>query len=135
MDWVSLVGAAGIGAILIKIIDIVWLQKALEKSEHKKWLRNQKLAVFTELSELLLSIGISKKHNIDNNPYEFYAVASKSLLLIENEELQKQINTFIVDWDKLINEKLTETKSDELYAKLTKKSKVIVNELHKDLKL
>jgi len=135
MDWVSLVGAAGIGAILIKIIDIVWLQKALEKSEHKKWLRNQKLEGFTELSELLLSIGMSKKNNIDNNPYEFYAVASKSLLLIENEELQKQINTFIVDWDKLINEKLTEAKSDELYYKLTAKSKVIVDELRKDLEL
>ncbi len=135
MDWVSLVGAAGIGAIIIKIIDIVWLQKALEKSEHKKWLRNQKLEVFTELSELLLSIGLSKKHNIDNNPYEFYAVASKSLLLIENEKLQKQINTFIVDWDKLINEDLTETKKNNLYHKLTVRSKVIVNELRNDMEL
>ena len=58
-NWFQLLGAAGIGAIIIKIIDIVWLQKTLEKSEHKKWLRNQKLEVFTELSELLLSIGLS----------------------------------------------------------------------------
>jgi len=129
VNWFQLLGAAGIGAIIIKIIDIVWLQKALEKSEHKKWLRNQKLEVFTELSELLLSIGLSKKQNIDNNPFEFYAVASKSLLLIENEELQKQINCFIVDRDKLINEKLTETESDELYHILTARSKVVVNEL------
>jgi len=128
-NWIQILGVAGIGAIIIKIIDIVWLQKALEKSEHKKWLRNQKLEVFTELSELLLSIGLSKKQNIDNNPFEFYAVASKSLLLIENEELQKQINCFIVDRDKLINEKLTETESDELYHILTARSKVVVNEL------
>jgi len=134
ISWISLIGAAGIGAIIIKILDIVWLQKRLERSENRKWLRDQKLKAYSELSKAVLSIGLGE-HIIKNlkNPYEFYSISSQAILLLENDDLVEKINQYVVNWDKLVNENLSEIESNIIYINLVEKSKSIVKELHKDL--
>ncbi|MBC8312476.1 MAG: hypothetical protein H8E72_09220 [Candidatus Marinimicrobia bacterium] len=133
MDWASLVGAASLGAIIIRILDITWFQKVIDNSEHRKWLRTQKMIAFSELSEILLSIGIAKKYNINHNPYEFLTIASKSILLIDNNELQDKIFSFIKYWDKMLNENIPENEITELYYLLAEEGKMLLQELRIDL--
>ena len=134
INWISLIGAAGIGAIIIKILDIIWLQKVFDSSEHKKWLRDQKMKAFSELSKAILSIGLGENliENL-NNPYEFYSISSKTILLLDNDDLIDEINQFIINWDKLVNENLSTEESDMIYKNLLKNSKIIVKELRNDL--
>lgn len=133
MDWASLVGAASLGAIIIRILDITWFQKVIDNSEHRKWLRTQKMIAFSELSEILLSMGIAKKYNINHNPYEFLTIASKSILLIDNNELQDKIFSFIKYWDKMLNENIPENEITELYYLLAEEGKMLLQELRIDL--
>lgn len=133
INWISFLSAAGFGAIIIKLIDILWLQKVVEIAEHKKWLRNQKIKAFSNLSEALLSLGLGENLKIGNNPYEFYSLASATILLLENDELIKRIDQFVIDWDKLVNEDIKKEKSDLIYNNLLKESKLIVKELRNDL--
>ena len=133
VNWISLIGAAGIGAIIIKILDIVWLQKIYDRSEQKKWLRNQKMKAFSEFSEALLSLGLGENLKIGKNPYEFYSLSSVTILLLENDNLVNKIDRFIINWDKLINENLSKEESDMIYYNLIKNSKTIVKELRNNL--
>jgi len=91
------------------------------------------LKVFSELSEALVSIGLSNKQKLDNNPFEFYALASKSYLLMEDDALQNRINSFIVYWDELLNEDILEEEKQKRYYKLTKESIQIVRDLRQEI--
>ena len=54
MDWIPLLSAVGVGAIVAaivtKVLDVLWLQRVLEESERQKWLRSEKLRVYAALS-------------------------------------------------------------------------------------
>ncbi len=54
MDWLQLISAVGIGALLTKVLDIVWLQRTMREAEKRKWFREQRLRVYTKLAEEIL---------------------------------------------------------------------------------
>ena len=62
MPWITQIitwGAAiGIGGIIVKILDIIWLQKAIERREKNKWIRNKKFDAYTELLSIMRSHGM-----------------------------------------------------------------------------
>jgi hypothetical protein len=49
MQWVPLISAFGLGALLTKLLDIVWLQRLIAFQQHQAWLRSQRLESFTEV--------------------------------------------------------------------------------------
>ena len=51
MDWIKLLGAIGFGAIITKVLDVIWLQSALKNAEREKWLRDQRMRVFSMLAK------------------------------------------------------------------------------------
>ncbi|WP_320043853.1 hypothetical protein [uncultured Desulfobacter sp.] len=131
MDFPQLIGAIGIGAILTKILDIVWLQNSIEKKEHFAWLREKRIEAFSKLSKELISFGLHDKKL--KNPFEIFAIASEAMLLIEDEVLIKKIDQHIVKLDEFnrgIDEKnFSEEQLGSLYSQLTAESRKLILEL------
>ena len=55
MNWVELLAAVGIGAIVVKMLDVLWLQRLLQESERKRWLRDQRHSAYSKLAKELIS--------------------------------------------------------------------------------
>lgn len=50
-----LLSAVGIGNIVVKVLDIIWLQRNIRKSEIDKWKRDQKIVAYSKLANDLIS--------------------------------------------------------------------------------
>jgi hypothetical protein len=92
MDWLQIISAVGVGALLTKVLDIVWLQKSLQEAEKRKWFREQRLRVYSKLAEELISLGKSKGARTD--AFVGYALAAEAMLLVDNEQLANDIECF-----------------------------------------
>jgi len=128
MNWIKIIGAIGLGAIITKVLDIFWLQKIMEESEKRKWLRDNQLRAFSKLAKEILSFRLGKGSFDYDNPYEFYGIAAESMLLIEDSEIKDRINNFIVILDELFyikedNEEIPDSK----YNKIVTESRAIVD--------
>lgn len=131
MYWIGFIGAIGIGAIATKILDIWWLQKTIEERETRKWLRDHRLKAYTNLCKNLLSFGLSKDHRVDTG-FEFYSLAIEAMLLLEDEELIRQIDRFIVAWDGFIS-KPDDERTESEYNKLSTEAREIMRALRVSL--
>jgi hypothetical protein len=134
MDWIQFLGAFSIGALVIKLLDIFLLQRRSIEHDHLKWIREKKYEAYSLLSQDILSMGFSRKNRTD--PFEGYKNASKSILLLNDNNLAHRINTFIVELDRLysITDKPDyKIESDELYKKLYNEARQLVMDLHNDL--
>jgi len=88
MYWIEIIGAIGIGAVITKVLDIFWLQKIMEESEKRKWLRDNQLRAFSKLAKETLSFRLSGGVLDYDNPFEFYGIAAESILLIEDSKFR-----------------------------------------------
>ncbi len=140
MEWIQTASAFGFGALAIKILDIVWLQRAIRDSERKKWLREKRLEAYTELTKEILSLGQCRGSR--ENAFNGYALASEAILLVENEELAFRIEKFFTMITNLYMEALkeendpskkTENHLEGAYEIVVKESKNLVLELRKSL--
>ena len=86
MEWIKLVGAVGIGAITTKLLDIVWLQNSLRESERRKWLREKRFEVYSDLTSELLSLG--RNSDLRDDAFAGYALASKAILLTKDSSVR-----------------------------------------------
>lgn len=138
MNWAAILGAAGIGAITVKVLDIIWLQRVTYEYQRHNWLRDQRLQAYSALSKELVSFGL----HLDKpkSPFESFEVASNAMLLINNGELIEKIDQFIIKVDKLNGLLRLDTATDEdlieaniIYAELIRDSRGIVGELRRDL--
>jgi len=133
MNWIELVGAFGIGALLIKVLDILWLQRMLQSHEHRTWLRDKRLEAYTSLSKVIMSLGLHG-HSRDD-PFEQFAIASEAILLTEDDNLIDRIEQFIVKLDRLY--RASDGKSigdnENLYGELTLDARTLVKELRNSL--
>ena len=102
MDWLQLISAIGIGALLTKILDIVWLQRSLQASEKKRWLREQRLRVYSKLAEEILSLG--KNKGVRTDVFLGYSLAAEATLLVDNEKLAYDIEAFFTKLSNLFSE-------------------------------
>lgn len=91
MEFVKLLSAGVFGALIIKIIDIIWLQRTIQNHERKKWKRDQKFTVYSKLSKDLISQEEWGKHKRSS---EIYALLGESFLLIENKDLAIKLEAF-----------------------------------------
>jgi hypothetical protein len=136
MDWLQVISAVGIGALLTKILDIVWLQRAVRESDKKKWIREQRLRVYSKLAEEILSLGRSK--GTRENAFSAYALVAEAVLLVEDAELANDLENFFTFLTNLYSEGLktdddpTKKPDDELeevYETLVLESRRLVKEL------
>jgi hypothetical protein len=98
MTWTEIVSILGIGSILgiviSKLFDILWLQKTVMKNESIRWIRDQRLRVFRELSGDFATLGLRDSRK---DILEIVAVASEATLLIDDEVLKERIMKFTDD--------------------------------------
>lgn len=94
--------AVGIGALLTKVLDIVWLQRSVREAEKRKWLREQRLRVYSRLSEEMLSMG--KNRNVREDAFSGYALAAETMLLVDDDQLANDIEHFFTMLSNIFSE-------------------------------
>jgi hypothetical protein len=92
MEFIKFLGAIGIGAVIVKILDIFWLQKVISRNETTKWLREQRLKYFSEFAEYCETLSLREK---DTDVLDFVALGAKIKLLIGTEELLPRVDDII----------------------------------------
>lgn len=136
MNWIQLISAVGVGALITKLMDVLWLQKVVHQNEHKKWLREQRLEAYSELTEELLSLG--KKQGTREDPFKGYALVAKTTLLVEDERLAIELEEFFTNVSNLFTEaikrdddptKKPESELNAAYDIVLAKSRRLVNML------
>jgi hypothetical protein len=55
LHWIALFGAFGVGAIVVKLLDVLWLQRVVSESERRRWLRAEKLRAYSALARDLVA--------------------------------------------------------------------------------
>ncbi len=88
MDWPALLGSGAIGALLIKIIDTLWLQKLLQSAEKRKWLKEKRLKAYSDLISELLTLG--RKSDLRDDAFKGNGIASEAILLASDDSLQRK---------------------------------------------
>ncbi|WP_072681299.1 hypothetical protein [Arcobacter sp. LA11] len=85
-----------VSSITTKIFDSVVTSKLTQKQEKKKWIRDKKLNLFSQLSENILTINCD---NLLEKKLLIKELASKIMLLTEDENLKTNLvnYTFILD--------------------------------------
>lgn len=140
MEWYQFISAAGLGAIGIKLIDILWLQRVLQQAEKKKWIREQRLRVYSNVAKEALSLG--KASNTREDPFAGYALAAEAMLLTDDLELSRQIELFFTKVSNLYAEGLKqpddptckpEHELEGAYNLVRKESRELVEALRKSI--
>jgi hypothetical protein len=131
MNWIAFSGTLGLGAILTKLLDF-WLARMTREAEHRKWLRDQRLAAYADVARDFLSFGFSRGAQFQN-PFEAYAVIAKAWLLVHDDDLANEMDVFIVKLDRFFEVQNQENadhqqrpESEELYNQLNEKSRNII---------
>jgi len=139
MDWIQVISAVGIGALLTKVLDIVWLQRAVRESEKRRWFREQRLRVYSKLSEEILSMG--KSMNTREDAFSGYALAAEAILLVD-DELARDIEQFFTRLANIFSEgvktdddpiKRSEDELEGAYKVVVEESRRLVKELRLSL--
>ncbi|NOS97344.1 MAG: hypothetical protein HOP25_02590 [Methylotenera sp.] len=136
-SWVAVISAVGLGGLIAKVLDIVWLQKTLQNIENKKWLREQRLRVYSKLATEIMSLG--KAHATREDFFTSQAFVAEALLLVENKALAEKLEkyfTYIPNlYSKGVMEKsdVPEEELEGAYAYLQKLSKELMVDLRKSL--
>ena len=140
MDWLQIISAVGIGALMTKVLDIVWLQRSIRETEKKKWLRDQRLRVYSKLSEEMFSMG--KSFNTREDAFAGYALAAEAILLSDDDKLAADIEHFFTMLSNIYAEgskadgdptKKTEDHLEGAYNIVVTESRRLVKELRKSL--
>lgn len=139
MDWPALLGSGAIGALLIKIVDTLWLHKVLQSAEKRKWLREKRLKAYSDLISELLTLG--RKSDLRDDAFKGYGIASEAILLTSDDRLVAEIEEFFTWQANLFKEasipethdKKPETELEEAYNMLYTKSRYLATQLRRQL--
>ena len=104
MTWYQILSIFGLGALTIKILDILWLQRVLQRAEKKKWLREQRLRAYSNIAKEILSMG--KATGTREDAFIGYALAAEAMLLTDNPKLSKQIELHFTKVSNLYKESI-----------------------------
>jgi hypothetical protein len=85
VNWIELLGAVGLGAILTKVMDAVWLSRVTQRAAKLNWLRDKRLDAYSAVAQDFLSLGLSK--DPPSNPFETYGRIARAMLLVEDRSL------------------------------------------------
>ena len=140
MDWIQIISAIGIGVLLTKVLDILWLQRAIRETEKRKWLRDQRFRVYSKLAQEMLSLG--KNYNTREDAFSGYALAAEAILLTDDDKLSTDIEQFFTKLSNLFSEgskdekdptKKPEEHLEGAYNIVVAESRRLVKELQKSL--
>ncbi|MGL0931520.1 hypothetical protein ACSTDZ_21335 [Vibrio vulnificus] len=140
MDWFELISAAGVGAVTIKLLDIVWMQRVIRESEKKKWLREKRLAAYSKLTSEVLSLG--REFQTREDVFKGYALAAEAMLLADNKRLAERIESHFTMISNLYKEttrdssdplKKSESELEGAYLLVINDSRSLAEELRKSL--
>lgn len=99
-EYLKLLSAVGLGAIIVKIIDIVWLQNLIQNNETKKWKRDKKIIAYSRLVNDLIS---QKEWGNIKRQNEIHELLGEVFLLIENQDLVTRVDSFYKEALKSLN--------------------------------
>lgn len=88
---IELLSAIGLGAFIVKFLDIVWLQKLIFNNERNNWKRDKKFSVFARVARDLISQQEWGKHKRSS---ELHSLIGEATLLIENNNLSSKLDLF-----------------------------------------
>lgn len=94
MDWIQLFGAVGLGAIVTKLLDVLWLQRVLKQNEQSKWLRERRFAAYSVLAKELVSHGLWSGTTSQTTAD---GLAAEAMLLADDELLANRIDKYFRD--------------------------------------
>jgi hypothetical protein len=94
IKFIELLSAVGIGAIIVKLLDIFWLQRRILENERTKWKRDKKFSVYSRVARDLISQQEWGQHK--RSP-ELHALIGEAALLIENKDLAVNLDLFYSD--------------------------------------
>jgi hypothetical protein len=130
--WLTLISAIGIGGLLVKVLDIIWLQKITEDQNRKHWLRDEKFKAYSKLTEALISFGF--KDDLNKAIFHFRALSASALLLIQDATKRKKISALIMKMGSIGNEKIKDKdKLKQLVIEIDKEIEETINFLQEDL--
>jgi len=92
MNWIALAGAIGIGAIITKLLDVLWLQQVVAENERRKWLRDQRLRAYSVFAQDLIGMRLWLGLVSDDEAQRRLADA---LLLTSDETLSEDLEAFV----------------------------------------
>lgn len=133
--WLQIVSAASFGAIVVKLLDILWLAPVTKEAERRKWLRDQRLAAYADVARDALSLRIGGDQDHEN-PFQAYAVASRAILLAHNDDLASRIDQFIVDLDhfyELDDDKTKQAEAKTEYEGLSDRARTLIKDMRSEL--
>lgn len=117
MDWIQLLGAVGAGAIVTKLLDVLWVQRVLQDNEKRKWLREQCYRVYAALAREILVFG--PFHHSSNEIDLRSLIADAVFLATEKqliEELKQYLST-VLDEREILKQKLKMVTPEEKIGK------------------
>lgn len=91
MNWLNVLGAVGVGAIAVKLLDVLWLTRIARSNEREKWLREQRLVVFSKLAGEVLSMGLWSGAT---KSAEALSLSAQAILIANDEDLVRKIEKF-----------------------------------------
>ena len=127
MDLLQFIGAIGLGAIFIKLLDIFYVQRRTEESEHLRWIRDNKLQAFTTVTEILLPAGATEEGYW--NPFNVRSHLAKAYLLIEDRELRQRLDRVYIQ----LNDYYTNEETVEVSENLVVEIPRLIDDLRNDL--
>lgn len=108
MEFFKLLSAVGLGGIIVKFLDIIWLQRNVRNYETNKWKRDKKINTYSKLAEDLIS---QKEWGLQARSHEFHVLLGEVFLLMENQRLVIKIEEFYKDVEKSL--KISEGKRQQ----------------------
>ncbi|OBU27120.1 hypothetical protein C0Z01_15165 [Photobacterium kishitanii] len=130
-NFIQLIAAFGVGGLIVKLIDIFILQPYLVKKEINNWLREKKLEAYSLAVEDLSAMGFK---NNEESPFEILGNLSQTLLLVEDLELQKLIESHMFDRAELHDCEPDSINQNELFSKVNSDARKIILALKTDLR-
>ena len=131
MDWIQLISAVGIGALVTKLLDVYWLNRVSERSSHGNWLRDNRLVAYREAAAELLAFGFDRESS--DSPFAAYSRLSHAILLCDDDTLARRLDQFVVKRDEMLREESDKEKSTRLYEELVNEAREIVRVLRRSI--
>jgi len=94
MDWIPFLGAVGFGAIVTKVLDVIWLQRTAQRIEQIRWLRDQRLKTYSALCKEVLCEGLWRGQSTERDVLQLQAEA---ILLTDDQNLLALIEGYARD--------------------------------------
>lgn len=94
MEFFKLLSAVGLGGIIVKILDIIWLQRNVRNYETNKWKRDKKINTYSKLANDLIS---QKEWGSHTKSHEFRMLLGEVFLLMESQSLITKVEEFYKD--------------------------------------